>query len=771
MLPQLAAVSVSVALATVVWRNRESRGSLPLLATLVGAVGWSLTYAFQIANTALETKLFWNDLRYVFVLVTIVGYIAFAARYTSNDRWLRQPTFLALVFPAIVTVALVYTNDVHGLVRTGESLRTAGGTVVLSFDRGTWFWVYLAYVYVLMATAIFWITRFARRNWTIYRDQAITIVVAAIVPWFVNGLYVLEVTTVDYTAFGLSISAVAFVWAMYRYDLLDLVPIARERIIEEMRDGVLVLDIEDRIVDLNEAALPVLDADSETSVLGKAVVSTLAASPVDETREKWLADGHGHPLPARPGADYGGDASASRQRVNEPLHEQRDRREGVDRDGFETLVGLTLEDVFERDVSEKCTTEVTCTVDGKRRHYVLSLSPLHDGGGKITGRLVVAEDVTAIKRREHKLEAITRTLEERSHQLELRNKEQATLIENLPGVVYRCTGGPEERMTFVSSGAKALTGYSAAEFESGAVTVDSIIYPDDHETTRQQREIAIANRERFDVVYRIVTNDETQRWVRDIGKGVYDADGDLEFVEGFMLDVTENKQREQLQVLNRVLRHNIRNEMNVISGRLDLALASADEETRSHLEIVARAADRVTRLGTKARKIQGLLDADHAPEIERIDAVRTVEGAIMRFNLEYAREVTLETSLPGAVPVYGNEHLETAVYELLENAAVHGRETTPGDPTADGSDPTITVTVREPSSERAAIEISDDGPGIPSSELEAITGRMESPLVHGSGLGLWIVRWVVDAYGDLEIDSDEAGTTVTVRLRRVEETE
>lgn len=779
-LPQVAAVAMCLGLAALIWRTRQTRASTSLFVVLLGVVGWSTTYAIQVASEDLATKLLLNDFRFLFVLISVVGYYAFAARYTSNDRWLRQPMVGLVVLPATITVALVFTNgDAHGLIRMNPQIVDVDGTDVLRFDPGTWFWVHVGYVYLLMGIAVTWIGRFARQNWAIYRDQAIVIVFAGVLPWAVSALYVREITTVEYTTFAISLSAVAFAWAMYRYDLLDLVPIARERVVEEMRDGVIVLDVEDRIVDLNEAALPVLSADEQVDALGANVLAELAAAPL-RVRPP-AADGRGDresgstfehandrvgawtTPPAGP-TDQGprGADESNETTDGESVRSDASLETLVD-DQFETLLDVPLEAVFDRDPLERVATEVVRQVDGHRRHYVLLVSPLRDESGALTGRLVVTEDVTAIKRRERELEATTAELEARTEQLELRNREQATLIENLPGIVYRTRDVGVDGPTFVSNATRDLTGYDPAAFESGEVSLQSIVYPDDRERTLKRKRMAIEDATQFDVTYRVVTNDETQRWVRDIGKGVYGErredgrDPELEFVEGFVLDVTENKQREQLQVLNRVLRHNIRNEMNVVEGRLELAMADAGPETATHLEVVKRAAARVTRLGTKAHEIQGFLGTDGAPELEHVDATATVARALERLADDRPEEADVESTLPERLPVYGSELLDTAVYELLENAVVH----------ADDDRPTVRVTVEAIDDDRAEIRVADDGPGIPPSELEAIDDREESPLVHGSGLGLWVVRWIVDAYGDLEFDVDDAGTTAIIRLRRV----
>jgi signal transduction histidine kinase len=100
--------------------------------------------------------------------------------------------------------------------------------------------------------------------------------------------------------------------------------------------------------------------------------------------------------------------------------------------------------------------------------------------------------------------------------------------------------------------------------------------------------------------------------------------------------------------------------------------------------------------------------------------------------------------------------LELVVSNLLENALVHAAE--------DGEPVTLSATATE---DEVAITVSDDGPGIPENELETIERGTETDLVHGSGLGLWIVTWGVRHLGgDVTFDSDDDGTTVRVTIPR-----
>lgn len=199
-------------------------------------------------------------------------------------------------------------------------------------------------------------------------------------------------------------------------------------------------------------------------------------------------------------------------------------------------------------------------------------------------------------------------------------------------------------------------------------------------------------------------------------------------------DVTERKRREQrLQVLTRIFRHNLRNDGNVIQGNADLlADQLSNEELQERAEHIRRTIDNILRLSSKVRRTQDVLGRTRnqlAPLHELLDYQRGL------FEQAYP-EATLEVSLCEPEPIV-IRRLNVAIEEILENAAMHAHDpvSVSIEAEVDGADG------------RVAIVIEDDGPGIPDDELKPMRTGGESPLTHGSSIGLWLVYWVVDSLG------------------------
>ncbi len=228
-------------------------------------------------------------------------------------------------------------------------------------------------------------------------------------------------------------------------------------------------------------------------------------------------------------------------------------------------------------------------------------------------------------------------------------------------------------------------------------------------------------------------------------------------------DVTEERRRKQrLEVLNRILRHNLRNDINVVQGFVEAAADRTDDESVTDLldRAVAKADD-LAAVGGKARHIETALDAavdeDQETDVSRLAGMVATE-------VEAAHPgATVTVDLPAdlVLPVR-SDLLEAVLGELVTNAVQHDPDPAPSvrivrETAVDGGG--------GPPGETVAITVSDDGPGIPEHELEALEAGGETDLAHGSGLGLWLVHWGVRSLGgsvDFAVDDD--GTTVTLHL-------
>jgi signal transduction histidine kinase len=216
-------------------------------------------------------------------------------------------------------------------------------------------------------------------------------------------------------------------------------------------------------------------------------------------------------------------------------------------------------------------------------------------------------------------------------------------------------------------------------------------------------------------------------------------------------NVTAERRREQrLNVLNRVLRHNLRNDMTVVTGFTQAAAERVDDpETASMLDRATDAADDLVELGQKAREVERLLDREnHAERVVLADTVERVVADHMDTNPSATVTVAAGDVAARTDPTV----LETVVGEPVENALVHA-----------GPEPTVELVVQR-RADAVAVTVTDDGPGIPEHERAAIDAGVESALEHGSGLGLWLANWGATSLGGRLVLDSNGGTTATVEL-------
>jgi len=509
---------------------------------------------------------------------------------------------------------------------------------------------------------------------------------------------------------------------------------------------------------------------------------------------------------------------------------------------------------------------------GSDLHWLIRGTPVRDEEGDVIGAIETALDITERRKAEQELE-------ERNRQLE-------TLFSNMPGMAYRCLNDEDWTMLFISDGCEELTGFECDDLIGGSgVSFEELILSEDHEYVRKEVESAVESKDSYELNYRIRTKSGETRWVWAQGRGIYNDDGELKFLEGFIQDFTESKMHEESlknykkaieasddsiymvdkdfryifaneehlsrlyddgkiseiseekvigkkysevhpekeissfiekfenvletgepvdeeyeflkghrwsgrtfspvkepgseefsgvvvvskditgrkkaeesrEFLHSLLRHDVRNKIQVLNGYSEL-LSDMDlsEEAETYLEKSKKVAGDTIDLIEKVRALRRT-ESEEVREIDveplLRDVIQSTGASSSGIDIQFSKDDSLDSCLVMAGPL-----LSRVFSNLLDNAVQHS-----------GGDK-ITISV-ETSGEDLICRVEDNGRGIPDDKKDKIFEKGykgdENP---GSGLGMFLVKKLIDTYdGSIHVkDSDLGGARFEIRLKRAE---
>ena len=244
------------------WRNRTVLGARFFLLTLILAQIWITGQALEMAALDLSTKIFWANIEYVPIALISVTYYYLALEFTRRESWFnsRWVSSILIAIPIAVNI-LVWTNDIHGLVRQNIYLDFSGSFPTIGKTYGPVFWAFAVYNYSIAIVTLIILANGYREKISLYRKQISFLFFSLFLPATANLLQVtgLNPFHVDITPPVLGLSALIISWGIFRYRLFDVVPIAHSKIIRGMRTGMIVLDNEGRFLDVNPAARKMLN--------------------------------------------------------------------------------------------------------------------------------------------------------------------------------------------------------------------------------------------------------------------------------------------------------------------------------------------------------------------------------------------------------------------------------------------------------------------------------------------------------------------------------
>ncbi|MCP4544257.1 MAG: response regulator [Chloroflexi bacterium] len=348
--PLFIAAAISAALALFALRRRTAPGALSFAVLMLSVTWWSVGYMFELGSVNLSGKLFWTSFNFLGIVIVPISLLIFALQYTGKEKWLTRRNLALLAIDPLITLLLAWTNDAHHLFRTDAKLAAIGSFSALDPTYGIGFWGHAVYSYVLNLISMVLLIRALIRSSRLYRGQTIAVLIGLLAPWMGNVLYLSGLNPfpyLDLTPFTFTISGLAMVFGFFRFRLLDVVPVARDTVIESMNDGMIVLDMQGRVVDINPSAQSII-GNATSQVIGQQAAQVLSAWP--------------------------------------DLVEQY------------------------RDVSE-VQTEISLGKGTTHRDYDLRISPLTDRRRRPTGRLIILRDITERKQAERELQEAKETAE------------------------------------------------------------------------------------------------------------------------------------------------------------------------------------------------------------------------------------------------------------------------------------------------------------------------------------------------------------------------
>ncbi len=264
------------------WRfTARIPAAVPYTLLMFSAAAWAFLYAPDLLTSSLPLKVLFHNLRFLVLPFFSVLEIWLVLAFVKKTEWIRRDwAAVILVIPVISTI-LAITSPFHSLFRYNFSIDSTGPIPVLQYTESPFYTLYFLYSLFLLVLAIFILVIESRKRGTLLDQQTILLLIALAFPTVVNYLYtsgISPVPGVNMTSPLLWVPALLYTLALFRYRFLDIIPVARSRLVEIMSTPMLVLDMSGRIIDLNHAAC-VLFSTTSPGAIGRPVTEIASGWP------------------------------------------------------------------------------------------------------------------------------------------------------------------------------------------------------------------------------------------------------------------------------------------------------------------------------------------------------------------------------------------------------------------------------------------------------------------------------------------------------------
>jgi len=224
-------------------------------------------------------RLFWVKVQYLGIAIVPVSWLFLVISYTRNQQWLNRQNLIRLLAIPLITLLIAWTNELHELVWVNPAVESNPFFNHLVFEQGLWYWINVIYAYTLISISTILLIIASTKKEGIYKQQSIVLLIFSITIWFGNIIYMLGLSPyqLDLSPIIFSFGGLIIAWELYRYRILDIVPIARDAIMDIIPDGIVVINHQGIIIDINQAAQQIIG--KKQSGLGHPIAEVLSQWP------------------------------------------------------------------------------------------------------------------------------------------------------------------------------------------------------------------------------------------------------------------------------------------------------------------------------------------------------------------------------------------------------------------------------------------------------------------------------------------------------------
>ena len=274
----LITTGISLAVCRALWRYRKLNGVLWLILLELSAAQWAFFIMIESAATTVALKQFWAAVAFIGTCLVPPFFFMFAAEYDLSLGRISRKLVLGLLIMPVFTIVMSFTNPLHYLLWTKIEI-TPGSNVAVYSHGPTWWFIYI-YEYILILPALYFLLKTAFKSGSFYIPHSLALIIGAILPITGNLVYVFgpnPIPGLDWAPVGFALSGVVLAWGILRFKMFKLTPVAHTLLVENMIDGMIVLDEDHQVVDINPAAAALL-RDTPKNIIGQRIEQLLPSS-------------------------------------------------------------------------------------------------------------------------------------------------------------------------------------------------------------------------------------------------------------------------------------------------------------------------------------------------------------------------------------------------------------------------------------------------------------------------------------------------------------